>query len=104
MKHILMTVVILALIQTAASAQDNYEIQVYPSETVPAATTMLELHSNITPRGQTFSGGVRPTQDAVHETVEITHGFTPWFEVGFYLFTNVHSGYGWEWVGDHIRP
>src|SRR5947207_11497312 len=29
-------------------AQDNYEIQVYGSETVPAGATMVELHSNIT--------------------------------------------------------
>ena len=85
-------------------AQDNYEIQVYGSETVDEGVTMVELHSNYTPRGQTFTDGVRPTEDAEHETLEITHGFNPWFEVGFYVFTNIHSGYGWQWVGDHIRP
>lgn len=104
MKSILLTAAMSALIHPAALAQDNYEIQVYPSETVPEETTMVELHSNFIPKGQKFSDGVRPTQDAVHETLEITHGFTPWFEVGFYLFTNIHSGYGWQWVGDHIRP
>jgi hypothetical protein len=87
-----------------AFAQDNYEIQVYGSETVDEGATMVELHSNYTPNGQTFSDGVRPTEDAEHETLEITHGFNPWFEVGFYVFTNIHSGYGWQWVGDHIRP
>lgn len=85
-------------------AQDNYEIQVYPSETVPSGITMVELHSNFTPVGQTIADGVRPTQSAVHETVEITHGITPWFEIGFYFFTNITNGYGWQWVGDHIRP
>ena len=39
-----------------------------------------------------------------HETVEITHGFTPWFETGFYVFTSIQPGRGWEWVGDHVRP
>jgi hypothetical protein len=34
-----------------AVAQDNYEIQVYGSETVPAGSTMVELHSNYTFRG-----------------------------------------------------
>ena len=29
-------------------AQENYEIQVYPSETVPRGVTMFELHSNYT--------------------------------------------------------
>lgn len=92
------------VVRTKAFAQDNYEIQVYGSETVEDGATMVELHSNFTPRGQTFSDGVRPTEDADHETLEITHGFNPWFEVGFYVFTNIHSGYGWQWVGNHIRP
>ncbi|MGH9528291.1 MAG: hypothetical protein ACRD2S_00050, partial [Terriglobales bacterium] len=32
----------------AAYAQDNYEIQVYGSDLVPAGNTMVELHSNFT--------------------------------------------------------
>ncbi len=95
---------LIMLISVNAFGQDNYEIQVYPSETVSPGITMVELHSNYTPRGMTFGDGVRPSQDALHETLEVTHGFNPWFELGFYMFTNVHSGYGWEWVGDHIRP
>ena len=34
-----------------AKAQDNYEIQVYGSDTVAPKTTMLELHSNFTVEG-----------------------------------------------------
>ena len=86
-------------------AQENYEIQVYPSETVPPGSTMIELHSNSALKGTTRSEeGVVPTQHAVHETIEITHGFTDWFETGFYIFTSVQPGRGWEWVGDHVRP
>jgi hypothetical protein len=40
----------------------------------------------------------------VQEPIEITQGWTPWFETGFYLFTSIQPGGGWEWVGDHIRP
>lgn len=88
-----------------AVAQENYEIQVYPSETVPAGATMVELHSNSALKGTTHQeGGVVPTQHAVHETIEITRGFTDWFETGFYVFTSVQPGRGWEWVGDHVRP
>jgi hypothetical protein len=36
--------------------------------------------------------------------VEITHGFNNWFETGFYIFTSYNPGYGYGWVGDHIRP
>jgi hypothetical protein len=89
----------------ALRAQDNYEIQVYGSETVAPTATMFELHSNFTIDGRKYEeDGLWPTEDAEHETLEITHGFTPWFETGFYLFTYVRDGDGWQWVGDHIRP
>ncbi len=86
-------------------AQDNYEIQVYGSETVAPKTTMVELHSNFIFQGsKVFVDGVHPTEHELHETVEITQGITPWFETGFYIFTTVPDGQGWQWVGDHIRP
>jgi len=88
-----------------AAAQDNYEIQVYSYETVAPGHTMVELHSNFTFSGsKTAQNGVSPTNHAFHETIEITHGFNDWFEVGFYMFTSVRNGEGWDWVGDHIRP
>ena len=92
-------------------AQDNYEIQVYGSDTVPPRTTMLELHSNFTvdgskavPGSPYAADGTYPTNHAQHETVEITNGITNWSEVGFYIFTSASEQTGWQWVGDHIRP
>jgi outer membrane putative beta-barrel porin/alpha-amylase len=94
-----------ALLPSVARAQGNFEIQVYPSETVTPGTTMVELHSNVAARGTTGrENGVLPTQGAFHETLEITQGWTSWFETGFYLFTSIQPDSGWEWVGDHIRP
>jgi hypothetical protein len=91
--------------QLTASAQDSYEIQVYGSETMAPGRTMVELHSNYTIRGEDQTiNGVLPSNHALHETIEITHGFNPWFETGFYIFTSVQPGRGFEWVGDHIRP
>ena len=88
-----------------ASAQDNYEIQVYGADTVEPHHTMIELHSNFTFQGsKTTQDGLFPTNHALHETIEITHGFNSWFEVGFYIFTSERSGQGIDWVGDHIRP
>ena len=77
-------------------AQDNYEIQVYGSDTVERGATMVELHSNYTPDGLPLD------EHRAHETLEITHGFTPWFETGFYVFTA--AGSGWDFVGSHVRP
>jgi hypothetical protein len=90
---------------TSARAQDNYEIQVYGSDTVPPASTMVELHSNFTADGsKTVVDGMLPTNHAEHETVEITQGINSWFETGFYIFTSIQPNDGWQWAGDHIRP
>ena len=104
----------LLLIYAAAipiAAQDNYEIQVYGSDTVAPKNTMLELHSNFTidgsepvPGSQYTAEGTYPTNHALHETVEITQGLSNWSEVGFYIFTSTTGGQGFQWVGDHIRP
>jgi len=97
--------ILLIVLRSFCYGQDNYEIQVYGSDLVPVGSTMIELHSNYTAIGSTMiNDGVRPTQGAEHETIEITHGFTPWFEVGFYYFSSFNPKYGYQWVGDHIRP
>src|SRR6266581_4173228 len=89
----------------SARAQDNYEIQVYGYETVEPHRTMVELHSNFTFQGSnTMENGLLPTNPQLHETIEITHGFTDWFETGFYIFTSAKSGQGFDYVGSHIRP
>jgi hypothetical protein len=86
-------------------AQDNYEIQVYGSDTVAPGDVMVELHSNFAFQGEKESvNGVLPTNRAFHETLELTWGLTPWFETGVYVFTSARSGDGWQWVGDHVRP
>lgn len=94
-----------AIIAVPAHAQENYEIQVYPSATADPHTTLFELHSNYTGSGSTLKvGSVLPTNGAVHETLEITHGFNSVFELGFYVFTAMPKGEGPQFVGSHIRP
>jgi hypothetical protein len=98
-------VLLLFLLSIAAHAQDNYEIQVYGSDTVPKGNTMVELHSNFTADGsKTVMDRVYPTDHVEHETLEVTRGINSWFEIGSYLFTAVSKDHGWDWVGDHIRP
>jgi len=88
-----------------AGAQDNYEIQVYSSPTQTKGSTMFELHSNFTFNGEkNVIDGVRPSNHALHETLEITQGITNNFEIDFYFFTNYTNGYGYRYVGSHIRP
>ena len=87
-------------------AQENYEIQVYASPTMDKGKTMFELHSNYTINGNTAtsSGPELPTNHVIHETIEITHGWTSWFETGFYIFNSIGSGGRTAYVGSHIRP
>ena len=86
-------------------AQENYEIQVYGSQTVLPGNTMVELHSNFTFDGsKTYVDGVKPTNHVFHETVEITHGWTKWFETGFYFFNELGNDGRSTYVGSHIRP
>ena len=87
------------------TAQENYEIQVYPSKTADKGVTLFELHSNFTGVGRKLAiAGVIPTHHALHETVEITHGVTEIFELGFYLFASANPGEGLQFVATHLRP
>src|SRR6478609_9282659 len=97
---------LLSLTAVSLRAQENYEIQVYPSATVGRGVTMFELHSNYTITGSKGLSpfGEYPSHHAIHETVEITHGFNDFTELGFYLFTAKPVGGDFQFVGTHIRP
>lgn len=97
--------IILVLFPAILFAQENYEIQVYSAPTQAKNSTIFELHSNYTWNGETqIVDGVRPTNHALHETIEITNGITDNFELGFYLFMNYLPGYGFRIIGTHLRP
>lgn len=95
----------LLLASAVLHAQDNYEIQVYGSQTQVKGSTMFELHSNYTFNGgKEVSDGVLPSNRSLHETLEITTGISNIFEIGVYLFTAYIPGHGYQIVGSHLRP
>ena len=95
----------LLLSSATARAQANFEIQVYGSDLVRPGATMYELHLNYTAQGsKSASGEVLPTNHSMHQTIEITHGFNEWFELGSYLFMSERSPEGFKYVGNHLRP
>ena len=52
-----------------AKSQENYEIQVYGSQTQAKNSTIFELHSNFAFDGERgMLKGVRPSYHALHET------------------------------------
>ena len=107
----LFTLALALLTATSLRAQDNYEIQVYGADTVAPKSLMVELHSNYSidgfkpiPGSRYTADGTFPTNHAGRETLELTEGVTSWSEVGFYVFTTYSTDFGYQWVGDHIRP
>ena len=101
----LSAIVICLVCAAAAHAQGNFEVQVYGSELIPRGVTMMEFHTNFTINGtKGIVDGVLPTNHALHETLEVTHGFNEWFETGLYQFTSLQSDGSFMWVGTHIRP
>src|SRR4029079_106254 len=93
------------LVPATSRAQDLFEIQVYPYETVAPHQTMVEFHTNFTPSGtHDTSEGLFANHHQFHETIEITHGWTASFETGFYIETAYVPGVGERFTGWHIRP
>jgi hypothetical protein len=92
--------------EPCAHAQDLFEIQVYPYQTVEPGRTMVELHNNYFPSGTTDAApGEFALNHQVHSTLEVTHGFTKYFECAGYLVTASHvPGRGGEFAGARIRP
>ena len=93
----------LLLIQTLAIAQADNEIQVYASPTIQHKWTIFELHSNYTFKGSKLLTDPKSAR-WINETLEITHGFGKNFELGFYTFTGIAPGGGYQYLGNQIRP
>jgi hypothetical protein len=89
-----------------ATAQDLFEIQVYPYETVEPGRTMVEMHTNFYPgrSGETTPGELG-NHHQLHTTLEVTHGITKYFEcAGYLVFAAYVPGRGGEFAGARIRP
>ena len=94
-----------AVAPARARAQDLFEIQVYPYETVQPGQTMLEFHTNFIPSGTSETAdGLYANNHQFHVTLELTHGWTPKFETGFYLESAYVPGIGYRFTGWHVRP
>ena len=102
----LAVVCLVAATPATAAAQDLFEIQVYPYETVAPGRTMVELHNNFFPSGTRDAPvGEFAMNHQAHTTLEVTHGFTDYFECAGYLVTASHvPGQGAQFAGARIRP
>lgn len=98
-------VIALGLLPAHALAQDNFEIQVYDSETAGPWHVGLETHFIYDASGTTVTApdGQAPTNHQFHLTFEPHLGIGTWVEVGMYVQTALRPDYGFEYAGVKLR-
>jgi hypothetical protein len=97
--------VVLPLAPVSALAQDNFEIQVYDSETAGPGQFGLETHLVWLAAGSTVTSpdGQTATDNQFHLTFEPHLGIGSWVELGAYLQTAVVPHFGYEYAGFKVR-
>jgi hypothetical protein len=88
-----------------ASAQNLFEVEVFPDEVLERGETELEFHNGVMPSGTRLPDRMFDPSTHVHLSLEVTHGWTDAFETGLFIETAPAGGdlhatlTGW-----HVRP
>lgn len=86
------------------SAQERFDISVYPYATAHRGEWEFEGHINFTSRGTSaFDGTVAPTEGQWRFTAEVSRGITDHFELAGYLLGAQVPGMGFEYAGWRLR-
>ncbi len=101
----LLVLLAVGLVPARALSQDNFEIQVYDSETAGPWQVGLETHLIYVATGTnvTSPDGQSPTEHQFHLTFEPHLGIGTWAELGMYLQTAVVPNVGYEYAGVKLR-
>jgi len=86
------------------SAQERFDISVYPYATAHRGEWELEGHLNYASRGTSgFAGSVAPTQGQWRFAAEVSHGITDHWELAGYVLGAQVPGLGLEYAGWRLR-
>src|SRR2546422_3452710 len=98
-------VCVLALVVgSPLSAQEAFEISVYPYATAHRGEWEVEGHLNYSSRGtRAFAGSVAPTQGQVRLAAELTRGLTDHWEVSGYFLAAQVPDLGVQYAGWRLR-
>lgn len=92
------------LASSPLSAQEHFEIAVYPYATAHRGEWELEGHLNFASRGTSgFAGTVAPTQGQWRFAAEVTRGITDHWEIAGYVLGAQVPGMGLEYAGWRLR-
>lgn len=88
-----------------ASAQNLFEVQVFPDEILKRGETEVEFHSVVMPSGTRLPDRMLDRSSHVHMSFELSHGWSDRFETGVFLETSpsmddAHAAF----TGFHFRP
>lgn len=98
------TVVLACFAGRSLSAQEHFEIAVYPYATAHRGEWELEAHLNFASRGTSgVAGSVAPTQGQWRFAAEVTRGITDHWEFAGYLLGAQVPGMGLEYAGWRLR-
>jgi hypothetical protein len=95
---------VLGTVTHPLSAQERFDIAVYPYATAHRGEWELEGHLNYSSRGtNAFDGTVAPTQGQWRLTAEVSRGITDHWEVSGYLLGAQTPGLGLDYAGWRLR-
>ncbi|HWC75027.1 MAG TPA: hypothetical protein VG454_13915 [Gemmatimonadales bacterium] len=105
MRRIFGLLAVLAIFgSTSLTAQESFEIEVYPYRTAHRGEWEVEGHVSYISRGTTTaSGSVAPTDGQVRFAGEVTRGVTDHWEVSGYLLGAQVPDFGFEYAGWRLR-
>jgi hypothetical protein len=95
MKYVIVVTALIVAAGRRASAQDEFEIQVYDADTAKRNEVGLEVHVN-----EHLLPG-RP--DQTHVTLEPHYGLREWLELGCYLQGSIDDAGDFEFAGAKLR-
>jgi hypothetical protein len=96
---------LLAVSAGGAAAQNLFEVQVFPDETLERGQTTIEFHNVLMPSGTVLPDRMLDPSSHLHLSFEVTHGWTDDLETGFFVETSPstddrHAAL----TGFHLRP
>ena len=88
-----------------ASAQNLFEVQVFPDEILDRGETEIEFHNVVMPSGTRLPDRMLDQATHVHVSFELSHGWTRSFETGVFVETSPALGDDHAGItGFHFRP
>jgi len=88
-----------------ATAQNLFEVQVFPDEILERGETQVEFHSVLMPSGTRLPDRMLDRSSHVHLSFELSHGWNDTFETGVFLETSPSTDDNHAALtGFHFRP